>query len=130
MTIPRMLPIDPLIPWINEGNKLEGTEAFAARCGVSAKRMADFTAGRVKRISFDSLDKLLACEGGRTIIDFFPEYDEDSFADLYRDAESSLGKKANDKGCSVDGCDRAHHSKGLCSSHYKRARKKAAKVAA
>lgn len=122
MKLPRMLPIDPLLPWISECNENEGTENFAARCGVSAKRIADFTAGRVKRIPFDSVDKMLACEGSRSIIDFYPDYDSDSFAD-YDNVEIAPYKKENDPGCSVKDCPNAHHSKGLCSHHYNKQRR-------
>jgi hypothetical protein len=123
--LPRLLPIDPLLPWIKECCERETVESFAARCGISAKRVCDFTAGRVVRIQFDSLDKMIAKEGSRSIIDFFPEYDD---AEAFAECENAFVKRIQKKGCDIEGCEDAHHSKGLCNRHYlrKTRRKKAA----
>jgi hypothetical protein len=117
MKLPRVLPVAPLIPWIKECSERETAEAFAARCGVSAKRINDFTAGRIERVQFDTMDRMISKEGSRSIIDFFPEYDDDeAFANCGN--IESIEKRKNDKGCSVEECDKAHHSKGMCNRHY------------
>jgi len=124
MKLPRVLPVAPLIPWIKECSERDTAEAFAARCGVSAKRMNDFTAGRIERVQFDTLDRMISKEGSRSIIDFFPEYDDDvAFAECERIVSVPLKER---RGCDIEGCIEPHHSKGLCNHHYgklKRAKK-------
>ena len=116
MNLPRVLPIAPLIPWIKSCSERETAEAFAARCGVSAKRINDFTAGRITRVQFDTMDRMISKEGSRSIIDFFPEYDDDvAFAECA--SKISEPPKAR-RGCDVEDCDEPHHSKGMCNSHY------------
>lgn len=128
--LPRLLPIAPLLPWINERIEAETVEGFAERVGWSARRIAEFTSGRSNRITFDKLDQFLAKEGSRSIIDFYPEYDDDvAFAEYEK--EVAPAKPKSRRTCSVDGCDVAHHSKGLCASHYgKQMRPKKNKVTA
>jgi len=116
MNLPRVLPIAPLIPWIKSCSERETAEAFAARCGVSAKRINDFTAGRITRVQFDTIDRMISKEGSRSIIDFFPEYDDDvAFAEC--EFVISAPPRAR-RGCDVENCNEAHHSKGMCNSHY------------
>jgi len=116
MNLPRVLPIAPLIPWIKSCSERETAEAFAARCGVSAKRINDFTAGRITRVQFDTMDRMISKEGSRSIIDFFPEYDDDvAFAECALVISAPHGAR---RGCDVKDCDEPHHSKGMCNSHY------------
>jgi len=126
MKLPRVLPVAPLIPWIKECCEKETAGAFAERCGVSAKSLSDFMSGRRTKINFNALDKMISTEGSRSIIDFYPEYDDDqAFAECGKVA--TVEKKENDKNCSIEDCDKVHHSKGFCNAHYsadKRAQQK------
>lgn len=118
--LPRLLPVEPMLPWIKECCEKESAEIFAARCGISPKRVSDFTAGRIVRITFNTLDKMIAKEGSRSIIDFYPEYDnEEEFAKY----ENAFIKPTSARGCDVEGCAMPHHSKGKCGSHYRKHKK-------
>ena len=127
MELPRVLPVAPLIPWIKECCEKETVGAFAERCGVSAKRIANYISGRNAKITFNALDKMISTEGSRSIIDFYPEYDDDQAFAECGNKVATVGKKENDKGCSIEDCNKAHHSGGFCNAHYsadKRARQK------
>lgn len=122
--IPKHLPVGPLLPWIMERAEAETLEVFAERCGVSSRRFNEILAGRARFMSFNNLDKMLANEGSRSIMDFYPEYyDDDAFFNI--EAENPIRPKRT---CSIEGCDMAHHSKGLCNQHYRESKRE--KVAA
>jgi hypothetical protein len=127
--IPKVLPVEPLLPWIRECCERETAESFAARCGVSPKRISDYTAGRIERITFNTLDKIIASEGSRSIIDFYPDYDDpEAFAKYESMVPNNFVKSR--RGCDIEGCDEPHHSRGMCASHYgKYKRSKKMKVA-
>ena len=115
--IPHYLPVAPMVPWIKERVEIETMEGFALRCGVSSRRFNEILNGRATCMSFQNVDKMLASEGSRTIIDFFPEYSEDSFLDAELKAPRIIQPK---RFCSIDGCERGHHSSGYCDRHYRR----------
>lgn len=133
--IPRNVPVAPLLPWIVERAEAETLETFAQRCGVSSRRFGEILAGRARFMSFNNLDKMLANEGSRSIMDFYPEYyDDEAFFNIetnsrYIDSNSPHGPAEPKRRCSMDGCDMAHHSKGFCNLHY-REHRRAMKVAA
>ena len=117
--IPKALPIGPILPWIRESCEREGAACFAVRCGTSSKRINDYVAGRIERISFQTLDKIISNEGSRSIIDFYPEYDDpEAFAKYGSMAPVAVFE--NTRKCKVEDCGRPHHSKDMCSTHYKR----------
>lgn len=120
--IPNYLPVAPMLPWIQERIALETVEGFALRCNVSSRRFNEIINGRAKMMSFQNIDKMLTSEGSRTIIDFFPEYADDDvfFSDEFKSAQATVAPKRR---CSIDGCDGAHHSRGLCNRHYRRHKK-------
>ena len=123
MKIPRLLPAEPLVPWLNERIEVETVEGFAERVGWSARRVFEFTSGRTKSITFDRLDTLLAREGTRSIIDFYPEYaDDDAFARYAAPVKTRF--------CDVRKCDGVHHAKGLCLFHYNESKRNSRKIAA
>ncbi|MEI7441366.1 MAG: hypothetical protein WCK43_07020 [bacterium] len=118
--IPKALPVEPLLPWIRECCERETAESFAARCGVLPKRISDYTAGRVERIAFDTLDKMIANEGSRSIMDFYPEYDDPEAFALYESVgHYRVVEPKTRRGCSIEGCDSPHHAKGMCNPHYR-----------
>lgn len=118
MKIPHQLPVAPLIPWIKECIERETAENFALRCKVSSRRFNEILNGRAAMMSFDNMDKMLANEGSRTIIDFFPEYmDDETFFDPDFGKRVELGTAK--RKCTIDGCGRGHHSKGFCNRHYR-----------
>jgi hypothetical protein len=120
MKLPYRLPVAPLIPWIKECIEKDSAEAFADRCGISPKRFTNILNGKDVLMSFDYMDKMLAREGSRTIIDFFPEYTDDEFLNMQqmRVEPAKAAKK-----CNIDGCDRPFHGKGLCDRHYRMSRR-------
>lgn len=123
LKIPHNLPVAPLVPWIRECVEKETMEGFALRCKVSSRRFNEILNGRAMMMSFDNVDKLLANEGSRTIIDFFPEYtDDEAFfnPDLAKRKDTGIEKK---RGCRIEGCERPHHSRGLCNGHYRMSRR-------
>ena len=115
--LPRVLPVAPLLPWIKECCERETSDAFAARCGISPKRISDFTAERITRIQFNTLDRMISREGSRSIIDFYPDYDDPEAFAKYENMLEGGGTKER-RGCDIEGCDQPHHSKGMCASHY------------
>lgn len=115
--IPYYLPVAPMVPWIKERVELETMEGFALRCQVSSRRFNEILNGRATCMSFENVDKMLANEGSRTIIDFFPEYAEDSFLDSEPEAKRIIEPKRH---CTIEGCERGHHSKGYCDRHYRK----------
>lgn len=118
--IPHRLPVATMLPWIRERVKAETVEKFALRCGVSARRFDEILSGRAEYMSFQNIDKLLANEGSRSIIDFFPEYADDSFSKVgAAPCRGAVPKKV----CSVEGCEKAHHSRGYCNQHYRKVKK-------
>jgi len=121
-TIPKRLPLDPVLPWLKKHTELESLEVFSVRCGSNPGKMGKMLSGRSESISFDALDKMLSIEGSRSIQDFFPEYDSDAFFDSGFVVDNS--KPINiAKQCSIDGCDLRSHAHGFCNLHYRRARR-------
>lgn len=121
--IPYRLPLEPVIPWFKERVEIETLERFSERIGMSAKRVSDMTTGRTRWISFNKLDKILANEGGRTIIDFYPEYLDEHFVESVNNKKPQgdvVESRTNAKGDRICGvCDGSHYARGLCRDHYK-----------
>jgi hypothetical protein len=122
--LPYLLPIAPLLPWLKEQAEKDGAEIFAMRCNISSRKLTEIFNGRTSYTSFDKLDAMLASEGSRSIVDFYPEYSEESFL---REKGKSMPKKEDrppgaksSRMCERENCDRSHHAKGLCEYHYRR----------
>jgi hypothetical protein len=132
--IPHLIPVAPLIPFIQERIRQETAELFSERCGVSPKWFANIIAGRSEYTTFQRIDALLAKEGSRTVIDFYPEYaDEDFLKEAHQvvrtdEQPKRIRKRTKDHvpvprvlrvDCSRDDCTKPHHGKGLCRYHYR-----------
>ena len=92
------------------------------RIGMSSRRLSEMVNGKSRYISFNKLDKLLAKEDGRSIIDFYPEYIEENFAETFNSLvkEPIVEKRTDAEGNHICGlCDEPHHARGLCREHYR-----------
>ena len=119
--IPPYLPAAPLIPWLKDKTAQESIEGFASRCGVSDRRIREVLSGRSKNMSFKNIDTMITNEGGRSLIDFYPEYDNDEFFSL--SSEDSPVLIAPKRVCSIDGCEGPMHAGGFCNRHYRQHRR-------
>lgn len=119
--LPHLVSVAPILPWIREKVELETVEGFAERCDISPRRITEMLAGRAHHTSFDNLDKMLAREGSRSVIDFFPEYAEDDFLNHSNYQPKGTKRVAGKRLCSIPECGNTHHAKGFCEIHYRRA---------
>lgn len=113
--IPFYLPVAPLVPWIKEKIEQESIEVFADRCGICDRRIRDVLSGRSKSMTFQNIDTMITNEGGRSLIDFYPEYDNDEFFSL-----SATVAVVPKNMCSIEGCEDPVHGKGYCNRHYRK----------
>lgn len=123
--IPNLLPAAPLVPWLRERVEQETIEVFAARCGISDRRIREVLSGRAKNLSFNNVDKLITNEGTVNFIDFYPEYvDDDEFFNINESGkyETAVAPKAI---CSIEGCNNSMHAKDFCHRHYRQYRRNA-----
>lgn len=123
--LPKSLPVDPLIPWIQSKVNREAIEVIAARCGVSDKIIRGILNGNHAKLSFNTVDLLITKEGGHHISEFYPEYEEERFCTgemegIYKTQERAIEPKAY---CRVEGCDGSIHGRGYCNRHYRQFRK-------
>lgn len=115
--IPNILPAAPLIPWLREKVELESVEIFAARCGISDRRIREVLSGRSKNLSFDNVDRLITNEGTVNFIDFYPEYDNDEFFTINDGKYKAIIPPKSV--CSIEGCENSMHARGFCHRHYR-----------